>query len=149
MTATNHALTGAIIAVAIDKPAIALPLAFFSHFAQDAIPHYGLAGHGGYKATLKSRLSKAIMLADPIAFVPLILVLLVHQANFWVYAAAFLALSPDFHDFIAYFVFKKPTRFNWFSKWASTIQWCERPWGIFVEVIWYIGGLALLINLLT
>jgi hypothetical protein len=149
MTATNHAITGAIIAVVIDKPVIALPLALLSHFAQDALPHFGYAGHGGYREGLKHRSLKFVMLADLLSFIPFLAILLVHNASIWVYLAAFLALSPDFYDFIAYFIFKKDAGWNWFSKTASTIQWCERPWGIGVEILWYIGGLILLVELLA
>jgi hypothetical protein len=37
---------GAIIALAISQPLIALPLAFVSHFVLDALPHYGYGGGG-------------------------------------------------------------------------------------------------------
>lgn len=40
MTATAHALVGAAIAKAIPNPAIAIPLAFASHFIMDAVPHW-------------------------------------------------------------------------------------------------------------
>lgn len=42
MIATNHALTGAAIAVVIKQPILAIPLAFVSHFICDAIPHFGV-----------------------------------------------------------------------------------------------------------
>lgn len=126
-----------------------MPLALLSHFTQDAIPHFGYAGHGGYKQALKHRMQKAMMLADPVAFIPFLAILLGHHASFWVYAAAFLALSPDFHDFIAYFVFHKQIKDFRFSRFASFIQWCERPWGVAVEIIWYVGGSWLLLTLIT
>lgn len=149
MTATNHALTGALIATVVDKPLIALPLALASHFAIDMLPHFGYPGHGGYKAALKHRLSVIMMLADPILFVPLIIVLLAHNVPVWTYIAAFLALSPDLYDFFGYFVFKEPKGWNSFNRFASKIQWCEQPWGLVVEIVWYVGGIYLLINLLT
>ena len=149
MTATNHAITGALIAIVIDKPLIALPLAFLSHFGQDAIPHFGYAGHGGYKAGLKHRTLKLVMIADLLAFIPLVAILISHNVSLWVYVAAFLALSPDFHDFLAFFFFKKNVGWNQFSRYASAIQWCERPWGLAVELLWYVAGLALLMKLLT
>lgn len=40
MTATAHALVSAAIYRAIPNPAIAIPLAFASHFIMDAIPHW-------------------------------------------------------------------------------------------------------------
>jgi len=35
-----HALTGGIIAYKISSPAVSLPLAFFSHFLLDLLPHW-------------------------------------------------------------------------------------------------------------
>lgn len=40
MTATNHVMTGALIGAVITVPALALPLAFASHFVCDALPHF-------------------------------------------------------------------------------------------------------------
>ncbi len=40
MTATAHALVAGAIARAIPNPAIAVPLAFASHFIMDCIPHW-------------------------------------------------------------------------------------------------------------
>jgi hypothetical protein len=40
MTGFNHGLTGAVIAIAVKRPELAVPLAFLSHFVQDAIPHW-------------------------------------------------------------------------------------------------------------
>ena len=41
MTATNHALTGAIIGLVIGEPVLAIALAFASHFICDALPPVG------------------------------------------------------------------------------------------------------------
>ena len=40
MTATNHALTGAIIGFTVVAP-LAFLVAILSHFVLDAIPHFG------------------------------------------------------------------------------------------------------------
>src|SRR5947209_17919284 len=41
MLITNHVLSGALIGAAASSPAAALPLAAASHFALDALPHWG------------------------------------------------------------------------------------------------------------
>lgn len=41
MLITNHVLCGAAIGVAVARPAAALPLGVASHFALDAMPHWG------------------------------------------------------------------------------------------------------------
>ncbi len=40
MTATAHSLTGASLASLIPNPLISIPLAFFSNFLMDLIPHW-------------------------------------------------------------------------------------------------------------
>ena len=41
MLITNHVLSGAAIGAAVGNPAAALPLGVASHFALDAVPHWG------------------------------------------------------------------------------------------------------------
>ncbi|HZP50351.1 hypothetical protein [Actinocrinis sp.] len=41
MLITNHVLSGALIGAAAESPAAALPLGVASHFALDALPHWG------------------------------------------------------------------------------------------------------------
>lgn len=40
MTATNHVVTGALIATYIHNPWLAIPVAVGAHFAMDALPHF-------------------------------------------------------------------------------------------------------------
>lgn len=47
MLATPHALIGAVIASKIHNPAIGLPVAFFSHFLFDLVPHWDWGWHPG------------------------------------------------------------------------------------------------------
>ncbi len=47
MLATPHALVGAIIASKVHNPAIGLPIAFFSHFLFDLVPHWDWGWHPG------------------------------------------------------------------------------------------------------
>ncbi|HEX5447914.1 MAG TPA: hypothetical protein VFW90_01800 [Candidatus Saccharimonadales bacterium] len=147
MTATNHAITGAVIATVIHNPAVALPLAFFSHFFQDALPHFGYGGNGGYRQAVKHPSLKFVMAGDVVFFMPFVIILLSHHASLWVYLAAFLALCPDFYNFIRYFFLGKGNE-DKISQFLTFIQWCERPWGIIVEIAWYVAGLILLVNIL-
>ena len=40
MTATGHAIIGTVIAAKVGNPALAIPIAFTSHFLADALPHW-------------------------------------------------------------------------------------------------------------
>ncbi len=57
MRAINHAMTGAVIGLAITAPVVAMPIAFFSHFALDALPHFGFA-----KANKTEQMSLAVFM---------------------------------------------------------------------------------------
>ncbi len=53
MTATAHALAGAVIATKISNPFIGLPLAFLSHFILDTIPHWDFGTNWQRKSKLR------------------------------------------------------------------------------------------------
>lgn len=136
MTATNHALSGALIGVAITQPLIALPLAFASHFILDAIPHLGLDEFGGH---LKARrIFKWMLLADATLLAAVMVWLYVIGAPFLAFACLFLAGSPDFIWAYRY-IFKEklgkipPAKMSGFNKFHSRIQTSQTLQGIWVE----------------
>lgn len=47
MMATPHALVGALLATKLQNPAIGIPVAFFSHFLFDLVPHWDWGWHPG------------------------------------------------------------------------------------------------------
>lgn len=136
MTATNHAAVGALIAVTIKEPFLALPLAFLSHFVLDTFPHFGYetSGFGYY---LKHKLSWLVLSLD-LSGVITIAILLFGQP-WYVYAAALVAVSPDFVWLIRYLIGERgrniiPVHTNFFDRFHKSIQRLERPWGIAVEL---------------
>lgn len=147
MTATSHATIGALIAASIKRPEVALPLAFFSHFVADAIPHYGFAGHGGFGPALKHKSGKWVGITDPIFLISLMTLLLHLGASWYVFVAAILACTPDIEWFFAFLFYerkgKKPPR-SPIANFHTVIQWCERPWGYITETIVIVGGFILL-----
>jgi hypothetical protein len=38
---TNHVLSGAVVGAVVKRPSVAFPLGVMSHFALDAVPHWG------------------------------------------------------------------------------------------------------------
>jgi hypothetical protein len=138
MTVANHALVGASIALAIHQPLLALPLAFGSHFVLDALPHLGFEVKGmGY--AFRQKKFWALEVFDLIG---LVILLLTFNFAVWTTAvAALLAISPDFEwlsrEFLEKYWGKKfaSTAFNRFHK---KVQWCERSWGIYVEIGFFV-----------
>lgn len=148
MTATNHALTGAIIVLAIDKPALALPLALLSHFVLDALPHFGNYA----RAPHDSRLFMLILATDTAIATSIMVTLYVFLPSAWLVAVAgcLLAMSPDLMWIPGYIRalsgHKQKAHTNLIIRWHKHIQWAERPWGFFVEIGWFMGGLWLLFD---
>lgn len=145
MTATNHALTGAIIGLAVGQPAIAVPAAFASHFICDALPHYGSAQPN---KALKTAGFRNYLVADASLCFLLVLILAFTRPPYWQLASlcAFLAASPDFFWINKYVTVRagRAWKPNAFSRFAVGIQWFQRPIGAAVEVAWFIAAIIVL-----
>lgn len=137
MNTLNHSATGASIAITLGNPAVALPLAFVSHFVLDALPHYGYPNNGGYVEALKHK--KYILFSmgyETLGFLILIILLLGQSWLVWI--AALVALSPDLKWPYRYWFFERkgqdPPEADVVTKFHQWVQWCERPWGIIAEI---------------
>jgi hypothetical protein len=150
MRAINHALTGAAIGVLIGEPVIAVPLAFVSHYVCDVIPHHGR--QQPETEELNSTSFRVLLLADFCLCVLLVLILTLQRPHYWVLAAicAFVAASPDLFSINRYRNARhgKPPKLNPYLRFASGIQWFERPLGAVVEIVWFIAMLIILVPIL-
>lgn len=146
MTATNHALTGAAIALIIGQPLIALPAALLSHFVCDALPHFDSSLPSD--DWLASRNFKILLVVDAWLCVILVAVLAIFQPQHWLLAAvcAFLATSPDLLWINRFWRVKtnRPWQPNLFSRFAAKIQWFTAPIGAVVEATWFCAGIVVL-----
>jgi hypothetical protein len=152
MTATNHMLTGAVIAATVRQPLLVVPLAFLSHFVLDVFPHFGVEesdtaarnNHPLFKTVLSLDL---IILSLALIIIPITL----HGQDlpWWVLLLGMLAAwVPDivwidhlYRDMKGH-VRKPPHRLTRFHQ---KIQWFERPPGIITEVIWLAGSITVLV----
>lgn len=137
MRAVSHTVTGAVIAVALPSPWLALPLAAVSHFILDAMPHYG-----SDKITTESRAFTYILAADTAMAAAFLLFLAVLQPSNWMLAAicGVIAASPDLMWLPKYISALRgreaPKEVNALESFHSRIQWYERPPGLIVEALW-------------
>lgn len=149
MTATNHALTGAIIGLSIANPVIAMPAALLSHFVLDSIPHYG--SEDSDKA-IKTKAFRDYLIIEALLCFTLVVIIATRQPYHWQYGClgAFLGASPDFL-WIRRFITVRRGK-NWiskgFDKFAADIQWFAKPIGAVVEIAWLIGAIIILIPIL-
>ena len=148
MTATNHALTGALIGLSLANP-IALLLAVASHFALDALPHYT-----DESLKLESRAFAIMLVVDAMLCFGLVIVLVLASPPGWQWgvASAFLATSPDFMWVPKYIRARagqpEPVLKNKLMLFHHHIQWFARPIGAFVEIAWCAGAVIQLANYL-
>lgn len=148
MTATNHALTGALIGLSVVSPA-ALLLAVGSHFVLDAVPHYA-----DERVSFRSKRFVLQLALDLTLCIGLALFLALTRPDQWLLAVicAFLATSPDLM-WMPRFIHAlrkqtEPKTKNLIVRFHGAIQWFERPIGIVVELAWCAGSIVLLAKLI-
>jgi len=146
MTATNHAVTGAVIGLALGNPFLALPLSLISHYAMDTLPHFGKMW------PLKSRKFILYLIFEALFCFLIVLTMFIIKPQHYVLGiiCAFVAAAPDF---LSIKFFKKtlegkkyvPGRY---FKFASGIQKKESPENIKYDIFWFIILLIIFIKLL-
>jgi hypothetical protein len=143
MTATNHALTGAIIGLAVPNPVLALPMAVVSHLVCDALPHFGLS-----KDWVASKAFSIYLVIDAALCGLLVVILFASGTPNWMLASvcAFVAASPDFISIRKFISAHRGRVFrpNSLERFLKKIQWFERPIGAAVEVAWLVAGVIVL-----
>lgn len=146
MTGINHALTGALIAGAINRPILALPAAFLSHFATDFLPHWD------YKTP--PRIRRAVIGTDLFLslVLPLILAFILIGFNPWlIFFGGFLAILPD-AMWLPYIIEGKPAPMSnnnplhLLRRLHAKIQWSETRGGLYFEIGWFVFIVAVLLK---
>lgn len=140
MTVTNHAVTGAVIALAVHKPLLAIPLALLSHFLLDVVPH-------GEPRDFSNSVAKTIIFADGcVAGILGIIILLFLNTSVpaWViFGCMAAAVSPDLTWAIRYLrikdidkVFAEPM--SKFSHIHYNYQGKQFIKGFYIEAAWFV-----------
>lgn len=139
MTGSNHVVAGALIGAVVAQPATALPLALVSHFVMDALPHYG----DNNKHSWLNRHFHYVLMVDAVLALIFIGALIFLQPANWVLilACGLVAVAPDIVWLPHYIadLRQQERRHGWFARFSKWIQWGERPWGIYLEVIVFVG----------
>jgi hypothetical protein len=149
MTGLNHAATGALVAVVIKQPAIALPAALLSHFMIDSLPHWN------YWLPGQRRFRQWVIYSDMALSLALLAFLATFQISveWWiVLSAGLIAILPDMMWF-PYLILGKNTPADtnsWLHRlrrFHLRIQWSETPHGIYYELLWFTIMLTLFFSL--
>lgn len=138
MTASNHVVTGVLVASTIHIPIIALPVALISHFVLDSLPHYSEPGLDYGSPKFKTILAIDIY----VALMCLGLLLLLSPPSLWLLLfAGIIAASPDlmwFPDFKAALQGEPKPVYGPIRRFHSRIQRFANPSGLWVEVAWFV-----------
>jgi hypothetical protein len=149
MTGFNHGITGATIALIVSQPALAIPLAFFSHFVTDMIPHFGLD-----EKELFGKKFNTILIADFLFAVSLMAVLaILFPDHMWViWACMIAAASPDlmwaYHRLYVEHLNNRQPKLGSIAYFHHKIQWSQTLPGVYVEALWFllVGSYILLLR---
>ncbi len=157
MSGLNHVATGALVAVAINRPILALPAAFLSHFVIDALPHYS---HGALLLS-RPKLYRLVIILDALFSAALLvsLAIILNRSAWLVIGGGILALLPDLMWFSVLKNHKFPkadskTLLDRLRRFHSKIQIHESPDGvnfspreICFEVAWFVAVLILILHI--
>lgn len=153
MTATNHVLTGAAIALAIQRPLLAIPLALISHFLLDLLPQYGL-GEIPEDVRDDSRSFRAIVTVDTFAALALFYIvpflLRHHRPPIFVMLCMIAAQLPDAVWIYRHWVANRRDGYHkqhWLTRFHKWIQWGEHRLGWIFEAFWLGGVVTVLVKL--
>ncbi|HET6924656.1 MAG TPA: hypothetical protein VFH39_02395, partial [Candidatus Saccharimonadales bacterium] len=132
----------------VHRPALALPLALLSHFVLDALPHYGY-GYIPHHERDQQRNFLRKQTADTyfalLLFWVVPYVLRHQQAPIVTMLCMLAGFLPDVIWPYQYVMaqrrggYKQP---DWYARFHKAIQWCERPWGLWVELGWLAASLT-------
>ncbi len=136
MTATAHALIGASLAARIANPYIGIPLAIFSHFLADLVPHWDAGTNHRSKSTLRL---KAEAVLDVLLGFALVLILFrtqTFQNPVYMFSMVIAAQLPDWLAAPAYMFNLKVPPFSWMEKIGHETQTrLQLPWGLVTQVV--------------
>jgi len=151
MTATNHAIFGSIIGLAISQPYLAIPLAFASHFYLDTLPHFGMSL---FDIKKMPKFFRNYLLVEAILLISLVSLLLITSVPILVFGCLLAAISPDFvwgyrFLFLQNSGKKQLPPINKFNRWHAGIQKFEsfKP-GIFIELGFFMLFILIFLSLL-
>lgn len=139
MTATGHALVGALIAAKFQNPYLSIPLSFASHFACDVLPHWDAGTHHGEKTKKRLFYESAVDVLVGFILAYVLYNLLTSDKNYTL--LFFSIISSQLPDWITapYFILNIKHPIVGWSKSMYKLQHrlnsrLDKPWGIITQV---------------
>lgn len=141
MTATGHALIGALIAAKFHNPAIALPLSFASHFVADMIPHWDSGTHWRKKSREQLITESVIDVLVGFGAAMVLYVGILQQYDIGLlFLSIISAQLPDWLSAPTFILGMKIPLLNEVEKIQSKLNTkLDRPWGVVTQIATVIG----------
>jgi len=151
MTGTNHGMTGAVIALTVKQPLLAIPLSFFSHFVCDMIPHFGVKDKPGEPDDELFKTKFNIILICDFLIAVSLMVLFGYwfpEQKWTIWACMVAAAIPDALNAYSrlYLERVKKVKYNPKEHFTARIQWSQTYKGAYVEIVWFISMWALILT---
>lgn len=143
MTGFNHGLTGAVIALTVKNPAAAVPLAFLSHFAQDAIPHHNYFANETEISHFSRKFNIALICDFLLSLVLMVLLAVMFPTHKWlIWGCMAAAAVPDlmwgYYFLYVEHINKQKPKFDPIARFHKFVEWSETKEGIWVEILWFV-----------
>ncbi len=136
MTATGHALIGAVIAAKISNPALAIPIALASHLAADLFPHWDLGTNAKGKSRLRLRTEATLDVIVGFILSYLLIYYIFPTTNIsYAFFMIIVSQLPDWLTMPYYFFNIRIQPFVWAYKFQKHFDnRLDKPWGIINQV---------------
>ena len=136
MTATAHALIGASLAAKIANPYVGIPLAIFSHFVADLVPHWDAGTNHRDKTSLRLKLEAVVDVLLGFALVFILFSTQTFQNPIYMFVMVISAQLPDWLAAPDYMFNLKIPPFSWMEKIGHETQTrLQLPWGLVTQVV--------------
>lgn len=137
MTATGHAILGAVIAAKIGNPALSVPIALASHIAADAIPHWDTATNIDKKGRRRVLMETIFDVGLGFVLSFAILTLLFPKTDLWY--GFFIILASQSLDWLVAPYYFFDSRFPLFKLIYNFQKLFDNklrePWGIILQIL--------------
>ena len=148
-------MTGAVLAISIKNPVIAVPVSFISHYLQDLVPHwnYGVSREASKKGSFfTARFNLSLLTDFSLSLVLMVVLALLFPAHKWlIWACMVAAAVPDlvwaYYRLYREHIKKQKPFYDPFTNLHAKMQWSHTTAGALVEVAWFVAMGALILNL--
>lgn len=145
-------MTGAVLALVIKNPAIAVPLSFISHFAQDLVPHFDFFAGPKNEHLFKRKFNVSLTTDFLLSISLMVTLAILFPAHKWlIWACMVAAACPDlaqayYHLYIER-IKKQQPKYDRLSALHYKLQWSATPKGAIVEITWAISGIFIILSI--